>query len=194
MLSAANFLILDEPTNHLDIISKEILENALLNYAGTVLYVSHDRYFINRTATRILDLSCGMLLNYIGNYDYYLEKKPEVETKYFGHALSDPVAATGSSDRLANHKQLYSGLSSAPSAAAGTQAGGQQKSAGISSVTKTPSILATDPKPLSTADGGQASTGRQDWLAKKELNHEKKQIAAQLEVLMEEWEVLAAGN
>lgn len=241
MLSAANFLILDEPTNHLDIISKEILENALLNYAGTVLYVSHDRYFINRTATRILDLSCGMLLNYIGNYDYYLEKKPEVETKYFGHALSDPVAATGSSDRLANHKQLYSGLSSAPSAAAGTQTGGQQKSAGISSVTKTPSILATDPNPLSTADGGQASTGRQDWLAKKEeqarerkrqndlkkvetevekleardaeldamlvdeavysdparlmeLNHEKKQIAAQLEVLMEEWEVLAAGN
>ncbi|MFI3212089.1 MAG: ABC-F family ATP-binding cassette domain-containing protein [Eubacteriales bacterium] len=75
MLSEANFLILDEPTNHLDIMSKEILENALNSYTGTVLYVSHDRYFINRTATRILDLSCNTLTNYIGNYDYYIEKK-----------------------------------------------------------------------------------------------------------------------
>ena len=74
MLSNANFLILDEPTNHLDMDSKEILENALLNYTGTVLYVSHDRYFINKTATRILDLECNMLVNYTGNYDYYLEK------------------------------------------------------------------------------------------------------------------------
>ena len=74
MLSNANFLILDEPTNHLDMDSKEILENALLNYTGTVLYVSHDRYFINKTATRILDLECNMLINYTGNYDYYTEK------------------------------------------------------------------------------------------------------------------------
>lgn len=75
MLSEANFLILDEPTNHLDITSKEILEGALVNYTGTVLYVSHDRYFINKTATRILDLTNQTLVNYIGNYDYYLEKK-----------------------------------------------------------------------------------------------------------------------
>ena len=74
MLSEANFLILDEPTNHLDIVSKEILEQALNRYTGTVLYVSHDRYFINTTATRILDLTGGTLVNYIGNYDYYLEK------------------------------------------------------------------------------------------------------------------------
>ncbi len=74
MLSEANFLILDEPTNHLDIVSKEILEQALNRYTGTVLYVSHDRYFINTTATRILDLTGGVLVNYIGNYDYYLEK------------------------------------------------------------------------------------------------------------------------
>lgn len=79
MLSEANFLILDEPTNHLDITSKEILENALVNYTGTVLYVSHDRYFINKTATRILDLTNKNLINYIGNYDYYLEKKPVME-------------------------------------------------------------------------------------------------------------------
>lgn len=79
MLSKANFLILDEPTNHLDIISKEILESALNAYTGTVLYVSHDRYFINKTASRILDLSHGRLINYIGNYDYYLEKKETLE-------------------------------------------------------------------------------------------------------------------
>ena len=75
MLSEANFLILDEPTNHLDIVSKEILEQALNRYTGTVLYVSHDRYFINTTATRILDLTEKTLVNYIGNYDYYLEKR-----------------------------------------------------------------------------------------------------------------------
>ena len=79
MLSRANFLILDEPTNHLDMVSKEVLEEAIRSFPGTVLYVSHDRYFINRTATRILDLTRGRLLNYIGNYDYYLEKKADVE-------------------------------------------------------------------------------------------------------------------
>ena len=75
MLSNANFIILDEPTNHLDIASKEILEDALNSYTGTVLYVSHDRYFINRTATRIIELCGKEFFNYMGNYDYYLEKK-----------------------------------------------------------------------------------------------------------------------
>ena len=75
MLSEANFLILDEPTNHLDITSKEILETALNAYEGTILYVSHDRYFINKTASRILELTHHKFINYIGNYDYYLEKK-----------------------------------------------------------------------------------------------------------------------
>lgn len=84
MLSEANFLILDEPTNHLDIASKEILEKALNDYTGTVLYVSHDRYFINQTATRILDLVNGTFVNYIGNYDYYLEKKEELTAAYAG--------------------------------------------------------------------------------------------------------------
>lgn len=82
MLSEANFLILDEPTNHLDIASKEILEEALNNYSGTVLYVSHDRYFINQTATRILELVNQTFVNYIGNYDYYLEKKEELTKAY----------------------------------------------------------------------------------------------------------------
>lgn len=79
MLSESNFLILDEPTNHLDITSKEILEDALNRYTGTVFYVSHDRYFINRTATRILELTGQSFLNYIGNYDYYLEKKDVIQ-------------------------------------------------------------------------------------------------------------------
>lgn len=82
MLSEANFLILDEPTNHLDIASKEILEEALNSYTGTVFYVSHDRYFINQTATRILELTNQAVVNYIGDYDYYLEKKEELTDKY----------------------------------------------------------------------------------------------------------------
>ncbi|MBD5455992.1 MAG: ATP-binding cassette domain-containing protein [Lachnospiraceae bacterium] len=82
MLSESNFLILDEPTNHLDIMSKEILEDAINSYEGTVLYVSHDRYFINRTASRILDLTGHRLIGYLGNYDYYLEKKEALEQVY----------------------------------------------------------------------------------------------------------------
>lgn len=91
MLSNANFLILDEPTNHLDIVSKEILEQALRDYTGTVLYVSHDRYFINQTATRILELTNQQLVNYIGNYDYYLEKKEELTSIYAPSAAAENV-------------------------------------------------------------------------------------------------------
>ncbi|WHE88575.1 ABC-F family ATP-binding cassette domain-containing protein [Lachnoanaerobaculum gingivalis] len=79
MLSKANFLLLDEPTNHLDILSKDVLESALNSFPGTICYVSHDRYFINKTATRILELTGNRLLNYIGNYDYYIEKREAVE-------------------------------------------------------------------------------------------------------------------
>ena len=89
MLSDANFLILDEPTNHLDIQSREVLESTVRAYEGTVLCVSHDRYFINRTATRILDLTERTLLNYIGNYDYYLEKKEDVERAGLGRAAGE---------------------------------------------------------------------------------------------------------
>ncbi len=243
MLSAANFLILDEPTNHLDITSKEILENALLNYTGTVLYVSHDRYFINRTATRILDLTCGMLLNYIGNYDYYLEKKPEVEKKYFGFALEDPAAAKGS-DRLTNHKQLYSGLSSAPLVGTQKSGPGTSTTAQGTFANSTQKVGGTNASTAVTAGAQQRADnggGKQDWLAMKEeqarerkrqndlkkveaevekleardaeldtmlsdeavysdpaklleLNKEKTGIAARLEVLMEEWEALAADG
>lgn len=95
MLSEANFLILDEPTNHLDITSKEILEQALNDYTGTVLYVSHDRYFINQTASRILELTDQIFMNYIGNYDYYLEKKEEAAVRADSSASIVSTTAKG---------------------------------------------------------------------------------------------------
>lgn len=104
MLSEANFLILDEPTNHLDITSKEILEEALNNYEGTVLYVSHDRYFINKTATRILDLTNHKLVNYIGNYDYYLEKKEEL-TQIYAPNMQETIAESKESSVKLDWKQ-----------------------------------------------------------------------------------------
>ena len=104
MLSEANFLILDEPTNHLDITSKEILEHALNNYTGTVLYVSHDRYFINQTATRIMDLVNHTFVNYIGNYDYYLEKKEEL-TQIYAPKEEEAVADVSASATKLDWKQ-----------------------------------------------------------------------------------------
>ena len=105
MLSEANFLILDEPTNHLDISSKEILEEALNSYTGTVLYVSHDRYFINQTATRILDLTNQTLVNYIGDYDYYLEKKDEMTKIYAPAAAAVKETAKTSDNKVSWQKQ-----------------------------------------------------------------------------------------
>jgi len=95
VLSNANFLILDEPTNHLDIMSKEILEDALNGYEGTILYVSHDRYFINRTAHRILDLTEGQFVSYVGNYDYYLEKHDTVMAAIEANAPQNADADSG---------------------------------------------------------------------------------------------------
>ena len=108
MLSNSNFLILDEPTNHLDIISKEILENALNNYEGTVLYVSHDRYFINKTATRILDLTANQLYNYIGNYDYYLEKHDAVMSASAASKTSQNQKASASTLSAGSEDSLVS--------------------------------------------------------------------------------------
>lgn len=109
MLSDANLLILDEPTNHLDIVSKEILESALSSYEGTVLYVSHDRYFINKTATRILDLTGHALLNYDGNYEYYLEKKELTERLYlqgigYGMTAKEPMQTNNTAPVITENK------------------------------------------------------------------------------------------
>lgn len=105
MLSNANLLILDEPTNHLDIVSKEILENALNSYKGTVLYVSHDRYFINATATRIIELTNQNIVNYIGNYDYYLEKRDILTTKTFPATTGSSSADTAVKDSKISWQQ-----------------------------------------------------------------------------------------
>ncbi|MGN0404592.1 MAG: ribosomal protection-like ABC-F family protein [Bariatricus sp.] len=107
MLSEANFLILDEPTNHLDIASKEILENALNDYTGTVLYVSHDRYFINQTATRILDLVNHTFVNYIGNYDYYLEKREELTNAYAGGSTADKHVSAEDTSSISQSKMSW---------------------------------------------------------------------------------------
>lgn len=105
MLSEANFLLLDEPTNHLDAQSREILEDALRSYTGTILYVSHDRYFINRTATRILELTDGRFVNYIGNYDYYLEKKEELsKARSDGPSVEEKVSSSKAAWQ--NQKQI----------------------------------------------------------------------------------------
>lgn len=104
MLSEANFLIMDEPTNHLDITSKEILEEAINEYTGTVLYVSHDRYFINQTASRILELTNQAFVNYIGNYDYYLEKKDELTAIYTSTATASSEAV--GTDTIATESKL----------------------------------------------------------------------------------------
>ncbi|HJC89520.1 MAG TPA: ABC transporter ATP-binding protein, partial [Candidatus Mediterraneibacter excrementigallinarum] len=95
---------LDEPTNHLDITSKEILEEALNSYSGTVLYVSHDRYFINQTASRILELVNQTFVNYIGNYDYYLEKKEELTRAY--STSGSQAGSSGSSSAQVSESKL----------------------------------------------------------------------------------------
>ena len=153
MLSRANFLILDEPTNHLDMVSKEVLEQAIRSFPGTVLYVSHDRYFINRTATRILDLTRGRLLNYIGNYDYYLEKRADVER------------AAGLSAGLAGSGVSRAGNGASGAGVFGNAAAERNSSAGASG----------------TAAGAEdtASSGREEWKNAKFLKaQEKKRKAA----------------
>lgn len=157
MLSDANFLILDEPTNHLDIASKEILENALVHYTGTVLYVSHDRYFINKTATRILDLTMGTLINYIGNYDYYLEKKETQEKAYLASA-AQAANRSAKSPGAGN-----TGTSSHPTAEAGANptalsGNGTGTSAASSASAVTAAVQAA----------ASASSGKLDWKQQKE--------------------------
>ena len=110
MLSECNFLILDEPTNHLDIVSKEILEKAISGYEGTCFYISHDRYFVNKTATRILELENKSFTEYLGNYDYYLEKKEEQKQKELNanleqHEKNDSITTVSQADWKASKEQ-----------------------------------------------------------------------------------------
>ena len=167
MLSEANFLILDEPTNHLDITSKEILENALCSYTGTVLYVSHDRYFINKTATRILDLKNGKLINYIGNYDYYLEKYEDMMAAAFGNSLSSAGSGTQASKKEGAFQTSGAGTAGAfPASGAASSSGAAASSAPASS--------------------SVSSGAKNDWLAQKEEQAKKRKLQNDLKKVEEE--------
>ena len=182
MLSEANFLILDEPTNHLDIASKEILEEALNSYTGTVLYVSHDRYFINQTATRILELTNQAVVNYIGDYDYYLEKKEELTEKYVPiqqteETTSDEAAPAASEGKLTWQQQKEE------------QARKRKQEAELKKTEQRIEELETRDKEIDETlvlPDVCTNVGRC-----AELSREKDKIQAELEELYEKWETLA---
>lgn len=177
MLSNANFLILDEPTNHLDIQSKEILEQALNSYTGTVLYVSHDRYFINTTATRILELTGETLINYIGNYDYYLEKKEELTAIYAPRTVETAELKTDTETKLDWKAQKEA------------QAQMRKRKNDLKRVEERISVLeARDKKIDSELENPEVFTN----VAKcQELSKEKEALLNELEELYEQWELLA---
>ena len=180
MLSEANFLILDEPTNHLDITSKEILEKALNNYTGTVLFVSHDRYFINQTATRILELINHKFVNYIGNYDYYLEKKETLTAAYAGvpnAEISISAKETVSDSKLSWQEQKEA------------QAKERKR---LNDLKKTENHISELEERDAEID--ELMTREEIYTNSvkcQELSKEKSQIALELETLYERWESLA---
>ena len=183
MLSEANFLILDEPTNHLDITSKEILEKALNDYTGTLLYVSHDRYFINQTASRILDLVNHTFVNYIGNYDYYLEKKEALTAAYTSKKNESEALSSGN-------------LSSAPSE--NKLSWQEQKEAQAKERKRQNELKKTEERigALEARDGEIDELMTQEEVYSnsvkcQELAKEKAAIAEELEILYEKWEELA---
>lgn len=203
MLSEANFLILDEPTNHLDIASKEILEDAINSYSGTVLYVSHDRYFINRTATRILDLTHNQLLNYIGNYDYYLEKKPEVERMYLGASSMNGGAAKTASATTGKATVTSTGTTPVQTESAidtsDTKLDWKQQKEQQAKERKRQNELKKVEDEISACETRNDEIDQLLTLEEvytdvprlMELNNEKKEIEERLEELLEQWEELS---
>ena len=191
MLSEANFLILDEPTNHLDILSKEILEQALNEYTGTVLYVSHDRYFINQTATRILELVNHSFVNYIGNYDYYLEKKEELTIAYTGSAK--PPTGVLSSTQSKNFEPTNSAVTS------DSKASWQEQKEQQARERKRKNELKKTEEQIASLEERNQEIDEQMTLEEiytnsvrcQELAIEKDQNNSELELLYEKWEELA---
>lgn len=189
MLSDANFLILDEPTNHLDIDSKAILENAINHFEGTVLYVSHDRYFINTTAHRILDLTGHRLLNYIGNYDYYLEKKDAMEQAHL--SASDTTSSLPPDSAAAAESET---------AKEGTKLSWQQQKEEQARLRKIQNelrkveeeieALETDNEKIDTALSDSKNATNSVKL--QELANKKAENDSRLEELMERWEELSS--
>ena len=178
MLSEANFIILDEPTNHLDIASKEILEEALNSYTGTVFYVSHDRYFINQTAERILDLTNRTLVNYIGNYDYYLEKKDELTARYAG-TTEDASAENAVSENKLSWQQKKE-----------EQAKKRRKETQLKTAEERIEQLETRDAEIDELMASPEICT--DYEKISALSIEKNQIAEELEKLYESWEELAS--
>lgn len=182
MLSDANFLILDEPTNHLDIDSKAILENAINHFEGTVLYVSHDRYFINTTAHRILDLTSQTMLNYIGNYDYYLDKKDAMEQAHLQTEtkISDVTAsatATASDTKLSWQQQKEE------------QARQRKLEKELQAVETEIEELESDNEQIDTELSDPANGN--DVAKLQELSKKRAENDARLEELMQRWESLS---
>lgn len=176
MLSESNFLILDEPTNHLDITSKEILEDAINAYEGTVLYVSHDRYFINRTASRILELSEGALTGYLGNYDYYLEKKTEA-------SLSTLPASPSQKEYLPTETKLDW------QAQKKLQADKRKKENDLKKCEESIALLEQEQKEIDAKMSDPSIATNVAELQK--LASRRKELADKLEGLYEQWEALA---
>lgn len=177
MLSEANFLILDEPTNHLDIMSKEILEDALNAYEGTVLYVSHDRYFINRTASRILELTEKQLIGYLGNYDYYLEKKESLTQTLLSHTDSvSSKSETASDNKLdwQTQKEL--------------QAKQRKRENDLKKCEE--EITALEEKNAMLDEQMSLPKNATNSAKLQEIAKEKEHLALQLEALYEKWETL----
>ena len=188
MLSESNFLILDEPTNHLDIASKEILEDALNSYSGTVLYVSHDRYFINRTASRILELSGGSLTNYLGNNDYYLEKKQEKAAVSAGSAQSDAPNSSAASLSANSNAEKESSAKLNWLEQKEQQARQRKKANEIKRIEERIETLENRNAEI---DSLMAKPDICTNVAKlQELSKEKNEIQDELEILMERWEAL----
>ena len=178
MLSEANFLILDEPTNHLDLMSKEILEQALNRYTGTVLYVSHDRYFINKTATRILELTGGTFINYIGNYDYYLEKKDILTRAALGSRQSENYQPTDhSASGVSDWKQQKE-----------EQARLRKRQNDLRRTEE--AILRLEERDGEIDDALTKEEVYSDPAKLMELNQEKTELQSQLSRLYEQWEAL----
>lgn len=178
MLSEANFLILDEPTNHLDLMSKEILEQALNRYTGTVLYVSHDRYFINKTATRILELTGGTFINYIGNYDYYLEKKDILTRAALGSRQSENDQPTDhSASGVSDWKQQKE-----------EQARLRKRQNDLRRTEE--AILRLEERDGEIDDALTKEEVYSDPAKLLELNQEKTELQSQLSRLYEQWEAL----
>lgn len=184
VLSNANFLILDEPTNHLDIMSKEILEDALNGYEGTILYVSHDRYFINRTAHRILDLTEGQFVSYVGNYDYYLEKHDTVMA-----AIEASAPQNTDADNTAAAKTAESEVKLDWKAQKEEQARLRKKE---NDLKKCEEKIAELEARISEIDTEMSDPAIGTQVAKlQELSKEQTSCQEQLEKLYEQWEELA---